>query len=186
MGLLDDRLLAGSLAGLVLSVTLLVGVFGYVAVLAVAAVVPGGSGVDALLGVLFPAVLATAALVGTGLLSVVGLVVGVGRRLSVPKSERAAEAVGRVEAYSDRLASVGLSAHLAPPEPTVEERLAALKERYVEGELTEREFERRLREVVADDEERDPGALATDVPVETDPGGEYEHDPDRERERDPA
>jgi hypothetical protein len=177
MGLLGDRLLAGSLAGLVLSVALLVGVFGYVAVLAVAAVVPGGSGVDALLGVVFPAVLATAALVVTFLLSVVGLVVGVGRRLSVPRSRRAAEAVGRLEAYSGRLASVGLSERLAPPEPTVEERLAALKQRYVEGELTEREFERRLREVVADDE-----ALAADVPLEAAPGVEYGHDPDRERD----
>jgi hypothetical protein len=181
MGLLDDRLLVGSLAGLVLSVALLVGVFGYVAVLAVAAVVPGGSGVDALLGVVFPAVLATAALVVSFLLSVVGLVVGVGRRLSVPKSERAAEAVGRVEAYSDTLASVGLSRRLAPPEPTVEERLAALRERYVDGELSEQEFERRLREVVADDE-----AGATDVPVEPAPDVEYERDPDRERERDTA
>ena len=181
MGLLDDRLLAGSLAGLVVSVGLLVGVVGYVGVLAVAAVVPGGSGVDALLGVILPAALATALLVATLLLSAVGLVVGVGRRLSLPRSRRAADAVARVERYSDRLASVGLSDRLAPPEPGVEERVAELKRRYVDGELTEREFERELRAVV---EEEDP-ATELSAAVDVTPG-ENVAGREQEGERDPA
>lgn len=184
MGLLDDRLLAGSLAGLVLSVGLLVGVVGYVAVLAVAAVVPGGSGVDALLGVVLPAALATAVLVATFLLSVVGLVASVGRRLSVPRSRHAADAVARVERHSDRLAAAGLSERLAPPEPGVEEQVAALKRRYVDGELSEREFERELRAVVSEE------VPATDLADDTGAGGADEEVPvrqhDREGERDPA
>lgn len=181
MGLLDDRLLAGSLAGLVLSVGLLVGVIGYVGVLAVAAVVPGGTGVDALLGVVLPAALATVVLVATFLLSAVGLLVSVGRRLSVPRSQRAADAVASVEQYSDRLASVGLSDRLAPPQPGVEERLTDLKRRYVDGELSEREFERELRTVVAEEEP----STELSAGIDAEPGEEVPvREPDGER--DPA
>ncbi len=182
MGLLDDRLLAGSLAGLVLSIGLLVGVVGYIGVLTVAAIVPGGSGVDALLGAVIPAALATAVLVATFLLSAIGLAMSVGRRLSVPRSRRAADAVARVERYSDRLAAVGLSETLAPPEPSIEERVAALKRRYVDGDLTEREFERELRAVVAEE----PAATATDINVGAVGEDTSTWERDQDGERDPA
>jgi len=85
--------------------------------------------------------------------SVVGLGYALARNASLPRSERLARLAERVEADHSAARSLGLSELLSPPEPTPEEReadaLAALKRRYVDGELTEAEFERKVDRLVA-------------------------------------
>lgn len=102
------------------------------------------------------------------------LVLTVVRRASLPQSDRLAAIFALVERLIPPARGLGLSERF---EPSAEDRRREVKRRYVEGELTEPEFEREMRALLdesesgfdaADDEfeawrrERGPDAEATD------------------------
>jgi hypothetical protein len=151
------RLLLGSLAGLLISVLLFLLVGGYAALVFVAALLGGGSVVGALVDLAVPWLLVAGLLVVTGVVSLLGLLYGLARRAADAtfESERATALAERAEREVPGLEALGLSETLEPPEPTAEERaeraLADLKSQYVAGEITEREFERRVDRLVACD-----------------------------------
>jgi hypothetical protein len=153
-----DNLLGLSAVGLLVSGVLLVLVSGYAALVFAAAVVSGAPLVSTLLDLAMPYLPVAGLLLVVAAASAVALVWEAVRRASLPKSDRLAGAAATLERLYPPLASAGLSGMLAPPEPTPEERaereLAALKRRYVAGELTETEFERELER------------LSTDLPVD--------------------
>jgi hypothetical protein len=70
---------------------------------------------------------------------------------SLPRNERMANTMHGLEAAVPPLRALGLADRL---EPTVEERRAALTERYVEGELSEREFESKLQALLDEEGQR--------------------------------
>ncbi|NLV07153.1 hypothetical protein GOC83_13535 [Haloarcula rubripromontorii] len=145
----DNRLLL-LFAAVVLTTLGAVGL-GIVGVVAtVGALLGGGAVVQTFAGFL----LGTLLLVGVNIVFSVALVRALARRASVPKSQRVAGGLARLEAVVPPLASLGLSDVFAPPEPTVEERHEALTRRYVEGELSEVEYERELRALLDEDEDR--------------------------------
>lgn len=122
--------------------------------------------------------------VATGVLSLlngvlfVATVIAALRRLSLPRDDRLARLAARAERTLPGLRSLGLAERF---EPTPAERRERLKRRYVEGDMSEAEFEHRVREHVDD-----PGAV-TDDPLlsqaladDADPAAE---DGRRERER---
>jgi len=100
--------------------------------------------------------------VGVVLLSVldavllVWTVVAALRQLSLPRDDRLAAAAERAEQLPG-LRSFGLAERF---EPTDEQRREELRRQYVEGEITEAEFERRVREYV-----ENPSDLATEDPT---------------------
>ncbi|SEP06175.1 Short C-terminal domain-containing protein [Halogranum amylolyticum] len=155
MGWVKRHLLVTSLVGLLLSVGLLTGVVGYLGVVVYAALASGGPVVGPLVELALPFFVALAVLLTVATLSGVGLTVAVLRRLSVPRSQRAHALVDRIERTYSPLDSVVFADFLAPPAPSDEERaeraLDDLQRRYVEGELTEAEFERKLDRLVATD-----------------------------------
>jgi hypothetical protein len=113
-------------------------------------------------------------LVDAGLL--VWTVVAAIRRLSLPRDDRLASAAERAEAELPVLRSLSLAERF---EPTPEQRRQHLKERYVDGELSEAEFERRVREHV-----ENPSALATEDPLLARVLADDESRSDAPRERD--
>lgn len=158
----DNRLLL-LFAAVVLTTLGAVGL-GIVGVVAtVGALLGGGAVVQTVAAFL----LGTLLLVGVDVVLSVALVRSLARRASLPKSQRVAAGLGRLESVVAPLASLGLSDVFAPPEPTVEERHEALTRRYVEGDLSETEYERELQALLgeAEDPESEPPA---DVDVETD------------------
>lgn len=108
-------------------------------------------------------------LVGLDFVFAVALVAELARRASLPKSQRVADGLARLESLVPPFGALGLSDRFEPPEPTIEERREALTKRYVDGELSEAELERRLRALL--DEETDdrpterwsPHTLETDA-----------------------
>jgi len=73
---------------------------------------------------------------------------------SIPRSERAWAVLHGLETALPPLRGLGLADRV---EPTVEQRRAALTERYVEGELSEEELEAELRALLDDGgEQREP------------------------------
>ncbi|SFK68231.1 Short C-terminal domain-containing protein [Halogranum rubrum] len=155
MGWVKRHLLVTSFVGLLLSVGLLTALVGYLGVVVYAALVSGGSIVGPLLELALPFLLGVAVLLTTATLSGVGFAVAVLRRLSLPRSERVHAVVDHVEREYSPLSSVVFADFLAPPEPSADERaeraLADLKQQYVEGDLTEAEFERKVDRLVATD-----------------------------------
>ncbi len=79
------------------------------------------------------------------------------RQLSLPRDDRLAAAAERAERTVPVLRSLELAERF---EPTDEQRRAELRRQYVDGEITEAEFERRVREYVDD-----PSDLATEDPT---------------------
>ncbi|WP_336338042.1 hypothetical protein [Haloarcula brevis] len=114
--------------------------------------------------------LGTLLLVGVDVVFSVALVRELARQASVPKSERVAGALARLEAVVPPLASLGLSEMVAPPEPTVEERHEALTRRYVDGDLTEAEYERELQALLGEAEDPDAELLG-DPDIEAESAG---------------
>ena len=167
-------LLALSAVGLLSSLALFVLVVGYAALVFVAAVLGGAPVVPTLLELAVPYLLLAGLLVVTAVGSGVVLAREAVRRASLPESDRLAGAARLLEQVYPPLASVGLSDRLAPPEPSPEERaereLAALRRRYVAGELTEAEFERELERLAAEyaDDGVDIGALDVDADADSD------------------
>ena len=87
-----------------------------------------------------------------GLLAVVFLaatVVSVLRNASVPRSDRLVTVVERLEREYPILRQFDASERV---EPTTEDRKRELREQYVEGELSEAEFEREMERLLDDDD----------------------------------
>ena len=174
----DNRLLL-LFAAVVLTTLGAVGL-GIVGVVAtVGALLGGGAVVQTVAGFL----LGTLLLVGVDIVFSVALVRALARRASVPKSQRVADGVGRLESVVPPLASLGLSDVFAPPEPTVEERHEALTRRYVEGDLSEDSYERELQALLGESENLD-SELLDDTDVGTGPSqhiaSDAEYEPARE------
>jgi hypothetical protein len=108
----------------------------------------------AFVGALLPWLAATLGLSVVGLALVLTLAWTLVRRARLPRSERLSALVATVEKRNEWAEAVNLSARLKPREPTADESaVETLKRRYAEGELSEREFERRM-EALLDGEDR--------------------------------
>ncbi|KZX48212.1 hypothetical protein [Haloarcula sp. K1] len=158
----DNRLLL-LFAAVVLTTLGAVGL-GIVGVVAtVGALLGGGAVIQTFAGFL----LGTLLLVGVDIVFSVALVRALARLASVPKSQRVAGGLTRLESVVPPLASLGLADVFAPPEPTVKERHEALTRRYVEGDLSEAEYERELQALLGESENPDSELLDA-VDMETD------------------
>ncbi|WP_323675170.1 hypothetical protein [Halorubellus sp. PRR65] len=152
MSVLSDRRLRWLSVALVLVALAAVGLLG-VGTLAVVSAITAASAGDALLLVVLRAALPF--LLGLAALSVVGagllawLLVRALRLAELPRSERLERVARGVEGQVPWLAEVNVSDRVAP---TVEDRREALVERYASGELTEREFEREMEGLLAEED----------------------------------
>ncbi|MDL5361515.1 SHOCT domain-containing protein [Halalkalicoccus sp. NIPERK01] len=153
MGWLSKRALVISLLVLLVSSSLLAVVLGYVGLVVYSAMTTGTPVVGVLLGMAIPYLPIVAALLVLAVLSGCWFAWSLLRRVSVPRSDRLASAARRAELRVPPIGTLGLSESLSPPEPTPEERaeraLAELKRQYVDGEIDEREFERRVDRLVS-------------------------------------
>lgn len=149
MARLYDTRIKALLAGLVLSLVLLavVGALGLLAALsAIGDAASAGTPLAfALLDAAAPYVVGFLLVGLVALALLAALTLTVVSRASMPRSDRLSRLVGRVERVHPELRSLGLSERV---EPTAEDRIGDLKRRYVEGEIDEAEFERRLRRLV--------------------------------------
>jgi hypothetical protein len=134
--------------------TAIVGILGAVAALGAlspsAAVVAEEFVLVRMLEAALPYVLATVFLGILDVVFLVGTVVAVLRKASMPKSDRLAKFAKRAEDEVPVLGTFGVSDRV---EPDAQYRREELKQQYVDGELSEREFERRMREVLDEDED---------------------------------
>ncbi|QLG27979.1 SHOCT domain-containing protein [Halorarum halophilum] len=155
MGWLRTNLLWISLVGLLVSGGLLLVVVGFLGLVVYSALGTGTPIVGELLDVAAPVLAVTSVLLVATVLSGVGFVWALLRRASVPRSSRLAALADRIEREYPPLRPFGLSDALAPPKPSAEEQsanaLAELKRQYVDGELSEREFERKVDRLVANE-----------------------------------
>ncbi|SFR61045.1 Short C-terminal domain-containing protein [Halogeometricum rufum] len=151
---LRDRLTLVSFLLLVASGTLSAVLLGYAA-LVVGGAFLAGTLVAALLELAFPVLPLFALSTAVAVVSAVGVVYGLARRASLPRGGRIESVARRAESEYPPLRALGLGDAFAEPEPSPEEKrqdaLERLKRRYVDGELTEREFERKLGRLVAND-----------------------------------
>ncbi|MFC7080836.1 SHOCT domain-containing protein [Halorussus caseinilyticus] len=148
MGLLGDGRVRALLAGFVLSLFALLGIaaVGLLAAVSVLAQpTPTTPFVVALVEAVAPYVVAAVVVGGVSFLLLAWLSVAAVRRASMPRDDRLARLARLVERYSSEARQVGLADHF---EPTTDDRIEELKRRYVEGELTELEYERRLQELM--------------------------------------
>ena len=90
---------------------------------------------------------------------------------SVPRNQRAANVLAGLEAAVPPLRRLGLADRL---KPTFEDRRAALKRRYVDGELSEHQFETALSDLLEAEERRER---------ETPTSPDRQESPERELER---
>ena len=154
------------------------GIVGVVAT--VGALLGGGAVVQTVAAFL----LGTLLLVGVDVVLSVALVRALARRASVPKSQRVAGGLARLESLVPPLASLGLSDVFAP---SVEDRHERLTRRYVDGEISEATYERELQALLGDGEEPDTGSLADLDPESPEEEGTEQTRPiDTDREREPA
>lgn len=155
MSLLDSKWFWASLLGVLLSGGLLLVTVGYLGLVVYSGLVSGTPIVNVLLDIAIPLLVGVGALVVLLGISAIGLVWAVVRTASLPRSARLARLAERVERNYPPLRAVGLAGLLAPPEPSAEERaeqaLAELKQQYVDGEITEAEFERKVDRLVANE-----------------------------------
>ncbi|UPV99427.1 SHOCT domain-containing protein [Halorussus gelatinilyticus] len=155
MGLVDDSRVTVLLGGFLLSLLALVGVTALGAFAVLSAFLDPAAGTPLLVALLQTAApfVAVAAMLGVvSLVLLVGLAVAVVRSASVPRDARLARLARTVERYYPGARSLGLSEKF---EPTTEDRIDQLKQRYVEGEITELEYEQRLQELMSDDDVSD-------------------------------
>lgn len=151
-----------------LAVTLLVGI---------GTLFAGGS----VLAATLPFLVAALALAAVEAAVVVGLVWLFVQRVRsaarLPRDERLARPLRRLEDRVDALAALRLSTRLTP-DPA--DRRAEVHEQYVAGEIGEREFERRMERLLADD-----GGERSDrvVDVSTDAAGDLSDEAERRRRR---
>lgn len=128
---------------------------GYLGLVVYSGLVTGTPIVEVLIDVAVPALVGIALLLVLLVVSGVGLLWTLVRNASLPRSERIASAVARIEREYSPVGTVGLADLLAPPEPSAGERaeraLADLKAQYVNGEIAEGEFERKVDRLVANE-----------------------------------
>ena len=176
MRVFDDGKGKALLAGFVLSLLALV----ITTTLGVLAALSALFGPASLFAAVAPYVVASML---SGLLSfalLVALSVAAVRRASLPRDERLAGLARKVEWVSDEAREYGLAEKF---EPTPEERIEDLKDEYVAGEITEWEYERRLRDLLAEADERDADDLRGPDRVERELDALREQERERERER---
>lgn len=107
----------------------------------------GGASAGALLTDAALVVGVTVLLVVTELALLVSFATSLYSRLSFPTSERLSTLFGGLETVFPPLRNLALSRRF---EPSLEERKAATKRRYVDGDLSEAAFEREMRDLLAD------------------------------------
>ncbi|USZ69026.1 SHOCT domain-containing protein [Halorussus salilacus] len=154
MGPLRDRTVTLLLAGFLTSLVVIVGLTAFGLLAVAAALASAASGASPLFVAVEAAAPFVAGLMLVGVLSValfVATTVAAVRRASMPRSQRLARVARLVERVSEDAREFGLAERF---EPTHKERLADLKRAYVEGEMTEWEYERRLETLLV--EEGDP------------------------------
>lgn len=155
MALLENRLFWLSVLGVALSGGLLLLAVGYLGLLVYTGLVSGTPIVEILLTIAGPVLVGGAVLLVLLTVSGVGLVWALVQSATLPQSDRLASLADRLEREYPPLRMAGLSELLAPPEPSAEERaeqaLAELKRQYVNGEITEAEFERKVDRLVANE-----------------------------------
>ncbi|WP_049923213.1 SHOCT domain-containing protein [Halopiger djelfimassiliensis] len=155
MALLGNKWLWLSVLGVFLSGGLILVAVGYLGLLVYSGLVSETPIVTLLLDIAIPVVVGIAVLVALLAVSCVGLLWVLVRNASLPRNDRIATIAERLEREYPPLRSVGLSELFTPPEPSAEEQaeraLAELKQQYVDGEITEREFERKVDRLVAND-----------------------------------
>jgi signal transduction histidine kinase len=180
MGMLDDGRVKALLAGFVLSLFVLL----ITTTLGLLAGLSALFGPASLFAVIAPYVVASM-LSGFVSLALFGaLAVAAVRRASLPRDERLASLARRIEWVSDEAREYGLAERF---EPTTEERIEDLKEEYVAGEITEWEYERRLRDLLAEAEAEETDADDLQgldrIERELDALREQERERSQERER---
>jgi hypothetical protein len=151
MGLVDDTSVKLLLGGFLVSLFALVGIagFGLIAALSALGTAPAGASfVFVLLEAVAPYLIASALVGMLSVLLLVGLAVAAVRSASIPRNDRLAGLARTLERYSSDARRLGLSERL---EPTTEERIEDLKQQYVEGEITELEYERRLQDLMSEE-----------------------------------
>jgi len=153
MGWLSDNRLWLLFAAVVLTTMGAVGVAIIGVVATLSTLVTGGS----LVATVGAFLLGFLALVGLDLLWSFLFLKTLAQRASLPTNQRAADVFHRVESTVPPLSALGLGDRF---EPSVEDRRAALTERYVADEITEAELEAELRELLAEESDQTP-------PVET-------------------
>lgn len=153
MALRKSSLLWASLLGVLVSGSLFLVAVGYLGLVVYSGLVSGTPLVRTLLSIAVPLLVGVGLLVVILVLSGVGLVWALVRHASLPRSDRIATVAERVEREYPPLRMLGISDLLAPPEPTPAERseraLADLRRQYVDGEISELEFERRVDQLVS-------------------------------------
>jgi len=100
--------------------------------------------------------LATLVLCGLALVFAAALLSTLASRASlpaVPRNQRAANVLSGLEAAVPPLRQLGLADRV---EPTLEDRQNALEERYVEGDLSEHQFETALADLLEEEDRRVP------------------------------
>ena len=141
--------------GLLLSGAVGIIIAGYVGLLADSAVASGAPVFPVLLDIALPVLGGLAVVVALLALSGVGLLWVIVRSASLPRSDRIGALAKRAEREYPPLRALGLADLFTPPEPSADEQaeqaLAELKRQYVDGEITEAEFERKVGRLVAND-----------------------------------
>lgn len=155
MALLRNKWLWASLLGVVLSGGLLLVVIGYLGLIVYSGLANGTPIVDVLLDIAVPVLVSVVFLVVLLILSGISMLWVIVQNESIPRSERIATPTDRVEQKYPPLRILGPSDFLSPPKPSADERaeqaLAELKQQYVDGEITEAEFERKVDRLVANE-----------------------------------
>lgn len=113
----------------------------------------GGASLGALLADAAVVVAVAALLTLAEFALTVAFVVSVVRRLSFPTSDRLAGVFSVLETLFPPIRGLELSRRF---EPSLEERERAIKRRYVDGELSERAFEREMHDLLAESEPESP------------------------------
>lgn len=120
-----------------------------VSALALLAGAVGGASLGALLADAAVVVGVAVLLILAQLALTVSFVVSLVRRLSFPTSERLARLFSVLEPLLPPIRDLALSERFAP---TLDERERAIKRRYVDGDLSERGFEREMHDLLAEAE----------------------------------
>jgi len=170
MGLGDwtsDHLLATVALALLFGTVAVVSVLGVAGWLLLALL---GVGAASTLGSLLPLFVLGVVVGAPGtLLALVGAVVGLtSRASSAVRGERTQRLASYLERESTLARFVGVADLVErfddrDPEERADQRIDRLKQRYVDGELTEREFERRTRRVLDEEGVGREGALGPDI-----------------------
>lgn len=152
-----------SFAALLVSGTVAAVLLGYGA-LVLAGALLSGTFVAALSELAFPLLPLFTLSVVVAVLSSVGVVYGLARRVTVPRGGRIESVARGAEAAVPPLRRLGVADAVAEPKPTPEERrqnaIETLKRRYVNDEISDAEFERKLGRLVSTDAGTDDDANA--------------------------